>query len=114
MHPELDGRTLDIVHSLIVELARAYGLHPRLWLLVTPMSLPLLHSYLKDSSQRVTIEDVTSDVVVFSKGVPQGSVLGPLLFNTFLNDLFYFINRAICLTMLMITKFISVTAIQRW
>ena len=71
-----------IPHDPLLAKLAAYG--------VVPVSLPLLHSYLRDRSQRVRIEDVTSDVVVFSKG----SVLGPLLFNIFLNDLFYFINRA--------------------
>ena len=55
-----------ISHDLLLAKLAAYG--------VSPPSLVLVHSYLRDRSQRVRIEDVTSDVVVFSEGVPQGSV----------------------------------------
>ena len=61
---------------------------------VSSPGLALVHNYIRDRSQHMRITDVTSDVVVFSKGVPLGSVLGPLLFNIFLNDLFYFLNCA--------------------
>ena len=61
---------------------------------VSSPGLALVHNYIRDRFQHMRIKDVTSDVVVFSKGVPLGSVLGPLLSNIFLNDLFYFLNRA--------------------
>ena len=66
-------------HDILLDKLSYYG--------VNGTAKTLLKSYLSDRKQYVKIDEVKSSIQSIKTGVPQGSIVGPLLFNIFINDI---------------------------
>ena len=78
---------MTLPHDLLVAKFETYGIDKH--------ELNSIHNYPTNRKQRTKVSSSYSDSYDKVRDVPRGSILSPLFFNLFVNDLFIFIQRSI-------------------
>ena len=86
------------VGAVLMDLSKAFDCLPHDRIIakvngLTAYVCKFLYSYLSNRKQRIKLGQIHSSWMNILKGVTQGSILGPLIFNVFINDIFYFIKK---------------------